>query len=141
VSTQKITTNQTKPTNGFSAPAWDAQKTFAEISSLGRENLDTFAKVTAIAAQNYGAISQHWLDFTKSAIEQGVEATRAVFAAKNVKDAIELQSDFARGAFDRYVEETSKISELTAKATNEVIAPLQKRVDEVVTKFGRSQAA
>ena len=131
--------NASKHRNG--APTWDAQATFAEFAGFGRENFEAVMKASTIFAQGYGVIGKQWMEFAKSSLEQGVEATRTIAASKNVKDAIEAQSNFARTAFDRYVTETNKLSELSVKTATDAFAPLQKRVDEVVQKFGRPQAA
>lgn len=131
-------TTSAPKSNGSGAPKWDAQATFAELAGMGRENFDAFVKASTIAAQGYGAITQHWMDFAKSTVEQSVETARAVMSTKNVKDAFELQSSFARAAFDRYVDEANKISELSVKTATDALAPLQKRVDEVVAKYSRA---
>lgn len=127
--------------NGSAVPAWDAPAAFAEFAGFGRENVEAVLKASTIFAQSYGAISKHWMDFARTSFEQSVEATRTIAASKNVKDAIEAQTSFARTAFDRYVAETNKISELSVKAATEAFQPLQKRVDEVVQKFGKPLAA
>ena len=132
-------TESTSQSNGsHAAPNWDAQASFAEFAGFGRENFDAFVKASTIAAQGYGAIGQRWVDFARASLEKGIEASRAVATAKSVKDAVELQSDFARTALDRYVRETTKLSELGAKTTTEALAPIQKRIDEVVSKFNRA---
>jgi phasin family protein len=133
------TSSSAPKTNGtHAAPQWDAQATFAEFAGLGRENFDAFVRASTIAAYGYGAIAQHWADFTKATVEQSVQTARAVMSTKNVKDALELQSNFARSTFDRYVTEANKISEIGVKATNDALAPIQKRVDDVVAKYNRA---
>ncbi len=133
------TSSSAPKTNGsHAAPQWDAQATFAEFAGLGRQNFDAFVRASTIAAHGYGAIAQHWADFAKATVEQSVETARAVMNTRNVKDAIELQSNFARSTFDRYVSEANKISELGVKTSTEAFAPIQKRVDEVVSKYNRA---
>lgn len=132
------TTSAPKTNGGHAAPQWDAQATFAEFAGIGRENFDAFVRASTIAAHGYGAIAQHWADFAKATVEQSVETARAVLSTKSVKDAIELQSNFARSTFDRYVSEANKISEIGVKTTTDALAPIQKRVDEVVAKYSRA---
>lgn len=137
--TGSTSSSSTSSTNSGRAPQnWDAQASFAEFAGFGRENFDAFVKASTIAAQGYGAIGQRWVDFTRASLEKGIEAGRAVATAKSVKDAVELQSDFARTVLDRYVTETTKLSELSAKTTTEALAPIQKRINEVVSKFNRA---
>ena len=122
-------------------PNWDAPTALAEFAGFGRENFEAVMKASTIVAQGYGAIGKHWMEFAKLALEQSVEATRAIAGSKNVKDAIEAQSAFARTAFDRYVSEANKISELGIKTATDAFEPLQKRADEVVAKYSRPHAA
>lgn len=141
--------SKSNPTSGFETTAkqrngahsWDAQATFAEFAGFNRENVEAVLKASTIFAQGYGVIGKQWMEFAKASLEQGVEATRTIAASKNVKDAIEAQTHFARTAFDRYVNETNKLSELSVKTATDAFAPLQKRVDDVVQKFGRPIAA
>jgi phasin family protein len=119
-------------------PSWDAQATFADLAGASRENFDAFVKASTVFAQGFGAIGQQWVEFARTTLEQGVEATRAVISSKNVKDALEVQTNFARAAFDRYLNEAGKISELGVKTTTDAFAPIQKRVDEVVAKYNRA---
>lgn len=138
ISMSKTTSSAPKSNGSHTMPQWDAQATLAEFAGLGRENFDAFVRASTIAAQGYGVIAQHWADFAKATVEQSVETARAVMTTKNVKDAIELQSNFARSTFDRYVHEASKLSELGVKTTTDAFAPIQKRVDDVVAKYNRA---
>jgi len=60
--------------------------------------------------------------------------------AKSVQDFVELQSDWAKRAFEGYVAETTKISEMAVKTTNEAVAPIQSRVDELVQTYAKPAA-
>ncbi len=117
--------------------AW-AEGPFGAWAEIGRDNMDAFLKASSIAAKSYGKISQKWLNFTQHSVEQGAEAAKAVMDCRTVQDAAEAQADFSREAFDRYVAETNEISELAAKAAGEAIAPLQKRLDDVVGQCMKS---
>ncbi len=131
--------NHASVSNGADTfPRWDAQAKFAEFAGMGRENFDALVRASTIAVTGYGSIAQQWAEFTKTTVEHGVETARAVFSTKNVKDALEIQSGFARSTFDRYMSEANKLSELSARTTSDAMAPLKQRVDEVVAKFGHT---
>ncbi len=49
-------------------------------------------------------------------------------ASKSVHEAFEMQSDFAKSAFDAYVGEMTKLGEIFASTSKEAIEPLQGRM-------------
>src|SRR5258707_1915160 len=66
--------------------------------------------------------------YSKESIEEAVTATKAVLGSKSVHEAFEFQTDFAKSAFESYVSELSKISELATATTKETYAPFKGRV-------------
>ena len=95
-------------------------------------------KASQIALEGYGAWAQTAFGFARTALEQNAETAQAVFASKNVQDATEVQSAWARGAFDTYVSQAGKLTEMTTKVTSEAFAPIQARIDETVTKTAKA---
>jgi len=131
--TQKRKTNEADFTS-----AWTNQASFEKLAEAGRENMEALAASASIAAQGFGAVNQAWLDFAKSAFERGGAAAEAMLASKNAASAMELQADWARSAFDNYVSESSKISEMTVKTAHEAVAPIRACVDGAAGKFAES---
>ena len=124
---------QKKKTNGnIFANGWDANGSFEKLADTGRENMEAFVAASSIAAQGFGTVNQTWMAFAKGAFERNGAAVEAILSAKNPTDAAELQADWARSAFDNYVSESSKITEMAVKTANDAIAPIRARVDGVV---------
>ncbi len=124
---------QKKKTNGnIFANGWDANGSFEKLADTGRENMEAFVAASSIAAQGFGTVNQTWMAFAKGAFECNGAAVEAILSAKNPTDAAELQADWARSAFDNYVSESSKITEMAVKTANDAIAPIRARVDGVV---------
>ena len=48
--------------------------------------------------------------------------------SKSIHEAFEFQTDFAKSAFEAYVAELSKISELATSTTKDIYAPFKGRV-------------
>ena len=89
-------------------------------------------------ARGFGKVNQAWFEFAQSALARNGTAAEAILSAKNAANAMELQADWARSAFDNYVSESSRISEMAVKTANEAITPIRARVDGVVEKYSRS---
>ena len=97
--------------------------------------MEAFVAASSIAAQGFGEVNQACVSFTKSAIERNSAAAEAVFSAKNAADAAELQADWACRAFNNYVSESSKITEMAVKTENDAIVPIRTRIDDTVEAF------
>lgn len=130
---------QNRKTNGnIFAHGWDTNGSFEKLADAGRENMEALVTATSIAAQGFGDVNQSWFAFAKGALERNGAAAEAIFSAKNASDAVELQADWARNAFDSYVSESSKITEMAVKTANDAIAPMRARVDGVVENFAEN---
>lgn len=132
---EEMTTEKAKGAEALFSNGWDARESFEQLAGAGRENFDALVKASTIATKGYGAIGQQWIEFSRAAMEKNAQAAKAMMGAKTPKDLVEAQSDWAKTAFEGYVAETSKASELALKTTTEAFAPLQARVDDFVTKF------
>jgi phasin family protein len=58
-----------------------------------------------------------------------------------VQDLFEVQTGFARAAFDTAFAGATKMTELAVKTANEAVEPLQTRVAKAVEKYGKPLAA
>ena len=51
-----------------------------------------------------------------------------MLGAKSVHEAFEIQSDFAKSAFDAYVGQINRMNEIFLSATKETFEPIQGRI-------------
>ena len=65
---------------------------------------------------------------------------RTVAEAKSPTELLQLQSDFARTAFDRFVEDSSALTESFVKLAGEAFQPLSSRASANVEKFNQIAA-
>ena len=100
-----------------------------EKAVKGYDQLLGFSKET-VEAYGKGAETLHneIYAYSKQSIEDSISAAKAVMASKSAHEAFELQTDFAKTAFEGYVSELTKISELFAATSKETLAPIQGRV-------------
>jgi phasin family protein len=100
-----------------------------EKAVKGYDQLLGFSKET-VEAYVKGAETLHneIYAYSKQSIEDSISAAKAVMASKSAHEAFELQTDFAKSAFEGYVSELTKISELFAATSKETLAPIQGRV-------------
>ena len=61
---------------------------------------------------------------------------KAMSSAKSVKEALEMQSSFAKAALEKAVAESNKLTDASIKLTEQTLAPITARVTLAVEKFG-----
>ena len=118
-----------------------AVKNLDEFAGLGKSNFDAFVRAGTIAAKGFEMLGQQVAAYNKGAVEANLAAAQAIFGAKNVQEFVELQTGFAREAFDRMVAETTKLSELSIQIANETAEPLNARFNETLKKMAKPLAA
>src|SRR3546814_14310410 len=66
---------------------------------------------------------------------------KQVLGAKSLNEVVDLQNTFTKSAFDAFVAESTKISELSVKTASEAIEPIKARAAEAVEPLSRPHAA
>ncbi len=96
--------------------------------SYSKDTVEAYVKSANVAGKGVETIQSELYNFSKQAIEDQMAAAKALMASKSVHEAFELQTDFAKTAFDAYVGEMTKLGELFATTTKSAIEPLQGRM-------------
>ena len=105
-----------------------ALKGYDAFVGYGKETADAVTKSATVAGKGIESINSEIYSYSKQSIEDAVTATKAVLGSKSVHEAFEFQTDFAKSAFEAYVAELSKLSELTTAAAKNSFAPFKGRV-------------
>jgi phasin family protein len=105
-----------------------ALKGYDAVLGYSKENAEAAMKSATVAGKGVESISSEIYSYSKQSIEDSVAASKAVMGSKSVHEAFEFQTDFAKSAFEAYVAELSKISELATSVTKDSFAPFKGRV-------------
>ncbi len=118
-----------------------AFKTAEELQKLSKENLDAYVQASQVMAKGFEQMGKAWMAYTQEAMEQSAAAAKALLGAKSVKEAVDLQQDWAKSTFDKLVSESTKLSEQTVKVANEAFEPINARFTVAVEKLWKPMAA
>jgi phasin family protein len=105
-----------------------AVKSYDSVLGYGKDTVEAYMKSATVAGKGLESINSEIYAYSKDAIEESIAAGKAILGSKSVHEAFELQTDFAKSAFESYVSELTKFSTLFTTATKETFAPLQGRV-------------
>jgi hypothetical protein len=100
-------------------------QTFEETNKLGKEFLDSSMKSFAALSKDAQAISDEASSYAKKTFEAGSAAIEKLLSVKSVDKAIEVQTDYARQAYEGFVAEATKIGELYADMAKDAYKPFE----------------
>jgi len=100
-------------------------KNFEDIQKLGKDNVDVAMKQFGTVSKGWQAIATEFADYSKKSFEDGSAALEKLFGAKTLEKAIEVQSDYVKGAYEGFVAEATKLGELYTDLAKETYKPLE----------------
>jgi hypothetical protein len=87
----------------------DMQKLFSDPFASPFEGV---TKPTREAAIKFGAISAETTDYAKKSFEKGRDHFEKLAGVKTPEEAVQLQSNFAKSAYDDFIANNAKIAEM-----------------------------
>ena len=100
-------------------------KNFDELHKLGKDNMDVAMKAFGATSKGVQAIAAEWADYSKKSFEEGSAAAEKLFGAKSLEKAIEIQTDYAKTAYEGFVAQATKMGELYAELAKETYKPFE----------------
>jgi phasin family protein len=104
-----------------------SQKAMEQLAEVSRANVEALVDAGKIAVEGARSIGQDVVETGREGVEQAADAVRALAEAKSPTEFIQLQTEFARAQFDRFVTESSRLTETFVKLAGEAIQPIQSR--------------
>jgi phasin family protein len=112
-----------------------SRKAAEELADIARGNLDAIVEASRIASSGAQSIAQKTLAKSRDNVELAADTVRSMAEAKNPSDLLQLQAEFVRGAFDRFVSESSNLTESMVKLAGESFQPISNRATRNVERF------
>ena len=100
-------------------------KNFEDIQKLGKDNVDVAMKQFGTVSKGWQTIATEFADYSKKSFEDGSAALEKLFGAKTLEKAIEVQSEYAKTAYEGFVAQATKIGELYTDLAKETYKPLE----------------
>ena len=116
-------------------------KNYDHFLTYGRDTVEAYMKAANAAGKGVETLHSELYSFSKQSVEESIAATKALMGSKSIHEAFELQSDFAKSAFDSYVGQMTKLSEIMLSTAKDTFEPLQSRVQAWVDVVESSRAA
>jgi hypothetical protein len=100
-------------------------KNLDDLQQVGKDNMDIALKSLGAASKSGQAIAVEVADYAKRSFEQGSSALEKLVGAKSVEKAIEVQTEYARSAYQGFISESAKLGELYTDLAKEAYKPFE----------------
>ena len=82
-------------------------------------------KSLGVISKGVQALATGAADYSKKSLEQGTKALEKFLSANSIEQAIEIQSDYIKTAYEGFIAESNRVSELYADLAKEVCRPFE----------------
>jgi hypothetical protein len=107
-------------------------KATRDAAAFGRGNLEAVAQSTQAYVQATQELSRQALALAQELNTQAIEGAKALVGAKSLKEAADIQTQFARTAFERAASEGSRLQQAALQVIEGALAPLAQRATVAV---------
>jgi hypothetical protein len=107
---------------------------FDDVQKLAKDNMDSAAKAFALASKNAQTFATETADFAKKSYEANTAHIEKLLAVKTLDKAFELNTEFAKSAYEAFVAQATKVGNLYADVAKEAMKPVE-------TAFAKAKTA
>lgn len=104
------------------------EKATKDFQKVSKDNYDAMLRSYGELNRGFQTISTRMTDYSKQAFADATQTLEKLVGARSLEQAIEIQSQYAKSAYDSWMAEASKIAEMyasvarVAKTTNTATA-------------------
>jgi phasin family protein len=113
-------------------------KSTEDFVAFGQANLEAFVKSGQIWSAGVQELTKQIATTAKASFDESISTFKAMSTAKSVKEAMDLQSSFAKAALEKAMSESNKLTDASIKLTEQTLAPITARVTVAVETFGKA---
>jgi|ERR1700741_222659 phasin family protein len=98
---------------------------FEEFQKYGKEQLEAATTVAASLAKGLQTIAAETTDYSKKSLESSSAYVERLLGAKSLDNAIQIQSEYAKSAYEGFVAQATKLGELYTNLAKEAFKPVE----------------
>jgi hypothetical protein len=105
-------------------------KSFEDMQKFGKDNFESTLKSYGAMSKTMQAIAVEMAEYSKKAFDHSAAATEKLMGVKSLDKAIEVQSEYVKGAYEGFVSKAAKFNELYADLAKEAYTPFEAYVSK-----------
>jgi len=105
------------------------------VADFNKGSIEALMASATALAKGVEKVTKEQTAFFKTAYDEGVATAKAASASKSVQEAVELNSEYFRGALEKNLGQMNKVSDLWMEMVKQTTEPLTARYTEMVEKI------
>lgn len=106
------------------------EKASKDFQKITKDNYDSFVRSYGDVNRGVQEINTHFTDYSKKAFADATATFEKLVGAKSLEHAVEIQSQYAKKAYEGWVAEVTKIGEMYTAVAREAYKPVEKAVQK-----------
>ncbi len=95
------------------------------VQKLGKDQFEAVSAAAAAVTKGWQSIAAETTDYSKKSFEKSRVLAEKLIAVKKLDEALQLQSDYAKSAYEDFLAEATKLGELYTSMAKEVFKPIE----------------
>ena len=98
---------------------------FEDFQKFSKQQMEAVTAVATTVTKGLQEIATESTDYSKKAFADNTAVVEKLLGAKSVETAIQIQTEYAKSAYEGFVAQATKMNELLVKLTSEAFKPVQ----------------
>jgi hypothetical protein len=96
-----------------------------EVFQFGKERLEAATVLAASLAKSLQTIAAEVVDYSKKTLENSSASTEKLLGAKTLDNAVQIQSDYAKSAYEDFLAHGRKIGDLYTQLVKDTFTSVE----------------
>ena len=101
-----------------------ATPTFDEFQKFSKDQLEAFTAASTTWTKGLQELAAESTDYVKKAFTSGSAVYEKLLGARSVESAVQIQTEFAKQAYEGFVAQATKVSELYTRVASDALKPV-----------------
>ena len=102
-----------------------------DFQKFGKTQFEAMTAATSTVSRGLQEIATESSEYSKKSMAASSAVMEKLLGAKTVETAIQIQTDFAKSAYESFVAQASKIGELYSRVAKEAFKPVETAMAKV----------
>ena len=105
--------------------------TVEDFQKFGKSQFEAMTAATTTVSKGLQEIAAESSEYSKKSIAASSAAVERLLGAKTVESAIQIQTDFAKSAYEGFVAQATKVNEVVSRVAKEAFKPVEAAIAKV----------